>query len=380
MEDHGCRLRPNFLWVFQFLRGFDPIGCLRYCCLVDAARLGAATRAFRGVHLDMLAVNGVIDMDRLCPYPGKFTDAFVTGVLAHVGTSMVTTIKLTGNRNLTDDAFKDIGAKFPALTTFSAKGCQKVSNVGWVCVVVPCPALTSFDVAGCSHMSHVVLGVLGLKCPALRCLNICRCHQISSDGIADMARGCPNLVELNVEQSNIDDDGIIAVTKFCPALTLLRVARCGNLTPQCLERIASTYKTKLKDLSVGVALNWQIQDATMDKIVEHCSMLRKFSLTGSPNVSDDAFRAIAASCNRLTHFGVKGNDNLTEDAIIEIAQTRPTLEVLKIMDCEKILATSWFVGKMTTDYSHINFTIDSHEWLHGEKIAGIPLYSFPRRT
>lgn len=182
---------------------------------------------------------------------------------------------------------------------------SKIQNADVEYVARMCPNLTTLRLNDCD-ITDESLFALSQNCPQLLSLNVAYCSAITNAGVVALSQGCRQLMYLNLSDcEKITDNGVIALAQGCPQLTSLYLQCCENIT-----------------------------DAGVIALAQGCPQLLSFELTTSKHITDASIIAIAQACPKLTNINLAYCRNITTRSVIALAYECSELSVLDIKCCD----------------------------------------------
>jgi F-box/leucine-rich repeat protein 2/20 len=98
----------------------------------------------------------------------------------------------------TDAALRSLAGQCTQLRSFSAPGCEELTDDGIGALITAHPLLEELDVSDCWEMTDAVLYALVENCPQLRRVCVNRCKEITSAGVLALLQGCLHLTGVQV--------------------------------------------------------------------------------------------------------------------------------------------------------------------------------------
>jgi F-box/leucine-rich repeat protein 2/20 len=150
----------------------------------------------------------------------------------------LTSVNVSGCRNLTDEAIKAIAQR--SLRSLDASYCGKLLTDESIKVIASgCPSLESLKVADCKFLTDESLKAVAAGCGGLKTIDVSRCKQLTDESIQALAAGCPKLTSLNLRNcEKLTDEAMRAVATL-NELEELRIYGCRKLTGESIENLAN---------------------------------------------------------------------------------------------------------------------------------------------
>lgn len=163
------------------------------------------------------------------------------------GSTSLTSVNVSGCRELTDEAIKAVASTCP-LQSLNVAYCGKLlTDESIKAVATNCPSLTTLNVADCKLLTDASIKTIATSCSSLTSLDVSRCKALTDDSIKALAVGCPSLTYLNVRNcEKLTDEAIYAVATL-PELHSLRIFGCRKLTADAIKSLAGCAKLTTLD-------------------------------------------------------------------------------------------------------------------------------------
>ncbi|KDP27756.1 hypothetical protein JCGZ_19785 [Jatropha curcas] len=197
-------------------------------------------------------------------------------------------------------------------------------------------------------MENVQMGDAGLiaisvSCPNLQVLQLNRTSDCTDDGLSAVASSCKNLSKLHIDAwsrfggRSIGDDGLLSVANHC---------------------------SKLQEL---VLMGLPISVSSLTVLASNCRTLERLALCNSDSVGDYEMGLIAVKFSALKKLCIK-NCPISEAAIEAIGDGCPNLIKLKVKRCRGISQVS--VQKLRKQRSQVVVSVDTAGSMifHGQRV------------
>jgi hypothetical protein len=228
--------------------------------------------------------------------------------------------ELHASRGLTDADLVALGDDCPQLSNLDLLD-NNVTDAGLLAVALN-RALLKLCLEGCSNLTDEGLEAIARYCPQLQDLDLSACDHLTDATLIALGQHCHNLHELNVSNFNMTDAGPQAIAAGCPLLEVITLAPGDQLTDTALialgQRCHNLRELCITDASVthvGVAI-----------IAKGCSRLEMLNVQRCGNVSP-AVEAVARCCRGLQDFHVP-DAVLSSEAALALAECCPQLMTL----------------------------------------------------
>ncbi|KAK9269583.1 hypothetical protein L1049_001359 [Liquidambar formosana] len=186
------------------------------------------------------------------------------------------------------------------------------------------------------HNARLFIPLLCASSKALQTLIVCR-----SSGNWDrvfesfqQASGISSLSEIQMENVQIGDLGLVAVSASCPNLQVLYLSRVSDCTDEGLSAVANSCR-KLRKLHIDAWTrfgNRTIGDNGVLSVATRCSSLQEVVLMGVP-VSVASLNALASNCPALERMALCNTDSIRDSELAFIAAKFLPLKKLCIKNC-----------------------------------------------
>ncbi|XP_029849793.2 dynein regulatory complex subunit 6 [Ixodes scapularis] len=292
-----------------------------------------------------------------------FCSVFLSGTLPEIdknksrlstALACVKTLNLSGNRSLSDAAFRQMVSIVGSLDTLELSKCsvsfQKVVERRFYARdTTPSPLVLTFQsIIRTLRANKVRLKAIRLSrtdvdntslkelvtaySQTLSKLDISNCAQLGFQGILSICQKVPGLTCLNLDQNmEMGDHCLAAICSNLPMLQELRLSRWTKLTDGAARQLAHLRKLRCLDLSF-------CPNVSPDALVQAlCSdsrpTMRELNLSCC-RVSDSLMTALADTMAHLTALDVSSS-GLTDEGARAIHRLR-RLRVLNMSSCDKI--------------------------------------------
>jgi hypothetical protein len=111
--------------------------------------------------------------------------------------------------------------------------------------------------------------------------------------------------------SNLNDDGLLGLSRYCIHLQSLDVSSCNNISNRSMIEIGRNC-IHLQSLNIRGCYN--ISDITMIEIGRNCIQLQSLNICELVNITDTGMIEISRNCIHLKSLGIRGCTNITDAA------------------------------------------------------------------
>ncbi|XP_068638308.1 F-box protein SKIP2-like [Aristolochia californica] len=244
-----------------------------------------------------------------------------------------------------DNALSHLARGLPSLSKLKLKGCVDLSDEGLSTFSLLCPSLSKLSCASCSFAAKGVNSIL-TNCPRLQDLTLKRLRKLDAhniplgqsppqeDGIKQSIWSEASIFAPCLERLCLKD--LHNARHFAPllraakALKTLIVCRSSGSWDPVLENLS----TSLTDIQVE---NVQLSDNGLVAISSACHGLEVLYISRVSDCSDAGFSALAASCRKLRKIHIDawskfGNLNFVGDnGVMSMSAKCPNLQEVVLM-------------------------------------------------
>ncbi|KAJ1264461.1 hypothetical protein BS78_08G002500 [Paspalum vaginatum] len=217
------------------------------------------------------------------------------------------TLKLEGCK-LMPDGLKAIGTSCASIRELSLSKCSGVTDMKLYFAVSRLKNLLKLDITCCRNITDVLLAAITSSCTSLVSLRMEACSRVSSGALQLIGKHCSQLEELDLTDSDLDDEG------------LKSLASCS----------------KLSSLKIGICL--RISDAGLTHIGKSCPKLQGIDLYRCGGISDDGIIQIGQGCPMLESINLSYCTEITNRSLISLSKCAK-LNTLEIRGCPRVSST-----------------------------------------
>ncbi|KAK7291801.1 hypothetical protein RIF29_07236 [Crotalaria pallida] len=198
------------------------------------------------------------------------------------------------------------------------------------------PRLISLSLSGACRLSDKGLRVLVSSAPVLRSVNLCQCSLLTSACLNILAESLGSfLKELYLDDcQNIDAAMIVPALKELAHLEVLSLAGVQSVSDEFIKNYIVPCGHSMKELVLKDCIN--LTDASMKVIAEHCPMLRVLDLMNLSKLTDISIRYLADSCLSLNTLRLCRNPFSDEAIAAFINITGESLTELSLNNIRKV--------------------------------------------
>lgn len=183
-----------------------------------------------------------------------------------------------------------------------------------------------------------------LGCRQLERLTLTGCSQLSDRSVVPMISQNCGLQSVDITNIEMLTNAVIeTIASNCHQIQGLYVANCSKVTDGSLSRLAHSCP-----LLKRVKLNgcFEVTDTAVADLIRNCRMLVELDLAGCPNTTNTVARLAMLQLPHLREFRLSGSSNLSDEAFLGLANAG-TLDKLRIIDLTScVLITDSTVGNI----------------------------------
>lgn len=255
---------------------------------------------------------------------------FVANGLKAIGTSCVSLreLSLSKSSGVTDTELSFVVSRLKNLLKLDITCCRSITDVSLAAITSSCTSLISLRMESCSHVSSGALQLIGKHCSHLeeldltdsdlddeglkalaRCselssLKIGICLKISDEGLSHIGRSCPKLREIDLYRcGGLSDDGIIQIAQGCPMLESINLSYCTEITDRSLISLSK------------------------------CAKLNTLEIRSCPSVSSIGLSEIAMGCRLLSKLDIKKCFGINDVGMLYLSQFAHCLRQINLSYC-----------------------------------------------
>uniref|UniRef100_J3NAR5 F-box/LRR-repeat protein 15-like leucin rich repeat domain-containing protein n=1 Tax=Oryza brachyantha TaxID=4533 RepID=J3NAR5_ORYBR len=240
------------------------------------------------------------------------------------------TLKLDGCQFMAD-GLKLIGKSCISLRELSLSKCSGVTDTDLSFVVSRLKNLLKLDVTCCRKITDVSLAAITTSCPSLISLRMESCSLLCSEGLQLIGKRCTHLEELDLTDTDLDDEGLKALSR-CSKLSSLKIGICLRITDEGLSHISKSCPD-LRD--IDLYRSGAISDEGVTCMAQGCPMLESINLSYCTKITDCSLRSLS-KCIKLNTLEIRGCPMVSSAGLAEIATGCRLLSKLDIKKCFKI--------------------------------------------
>uniref|UniRef100_A0ACD5YHR8 Uncharacterized protein n=1 Tax=Avena sativa TaxID=4498 RepID=A0ACD5YHR8_AVESA len=261
------------------------------------------------------------------------------------------TLKLEGCKFMADGV-KYIGISCVALRELSLSKCSGVTDTDLSCAVSRLKNLLKLDITCNRNITDVSLAAIASSCPSLISLKMESCSHVSSEGLRMIGKCCRHLEELDITDSDLDDEGLKALSG-CSKLSSLKIGICTRISDEGLIHIGKSCP-ELRD--IDLYRSGAISDEGVIQIAQGCPMLESINLSYCTEITDLSLAALS-KCAKLNTLEIRGCLSVSSAGLSEIATGCRLLAKLDIKKCFAINDVGMlFLSQFSHSLRQINFS------------------------
>ncbi|KAK1629403.1 hypothetical protein QYE76_003718 [Lolium multiflorum] len=237
------------------------------------------------------------------------------------------TLKLEGCKFMTD-GLKYIGISCASLRELSLSKCSGLTDTDLSFVVSRLKSLLKLDITCNRNITDASLAAITSSCPSLISLKMESCSHVSSEGLRMIGKRCSQLEELDITDSDLDDEGLKALSG-CSKLSSLKIGICMKISDEGLMHIGKSCP-ELRD--IDLYRSGAISDEGVTQIAQGCPMLESINLSYCTEITDLSLAALS-KCAKLNTLEIRGCPSVSSVGLSEIATGCRLLAKLDIKKC-----------------------------------------------
>ncbi|PSS32724.1 F-box/LRR-repeat protein [Actinidia chinensis var. chinensis] len=268
--------------------------------------------------------------------------------------STLQSIKLDGCL-VTCPGLKAIGNWCISLREISLSKCLGVTDDGLSSLVTKHKDLRKLDITCCRKITHVSIAHITNSCTCLMSLRMESCSLVPKEAFVLIGQRCHFLEELDLTDNEIDDEGLKSISR-CSKLSSLKLGICLNITDEGLTHIGMCC-SKLAELdlyrSAGIA------DPSILSIAHGCPALEMINIAYCKDITDSSFISLS-KCSKLNTLESRGCPLVTSLGLAAIAVGCKQLNRLDIKKCYNINDTGMIpLAHFSQNLRQINLSFTS---------------------
>ncbi|XP_015571905.2 F-box protein SKIP2-like [Ricinus communis] len=234
------------------------------------------------------------------------------------------------------------------------------------------------------HNARIFIPLLSASAQALKTLIVCRSSGNWDKVFQSLQGKISSISEIQIENVQMGDAGLIAISSTCPQLQVLQLSRTTDCTDDGLSAIATSCRSSLRKLHVDawsrfggrtigddgvltvaaqclrlqelVLMGVPISGSSLTVLASNCRTLERLALCNTESVGDSEMGIIAAKFNALKKLCIK-NCPISQSGIEAIGGGCPNLVKLKVKRCRGISEAS--VRKLRMQRTSVVVSVDT---------------------
>jgi len=165
--------------------------------------------------------------------------------------------------------------------------------------------LRHLDLSNCQRVTNGGLSIIGQNFPNLQRLILNGCTQINDGGIQILSynmggsSNCPYMQILGLSETQITDQALRYIARFCPDLHTLDLSHCKQITDVGVIYIAEAYRENLRNVHLEGC--HQTTDASLPAIAQNCPNLKEIHWRDT-QISPAAIQSLIARFPHVCSF------------------------------------------------------------------------------
>ncbi|CAM0152185.1 unnamed protein product [Urochloa decumbens] len=265
-----------------------------------------------------------LDLSYCCPQVTPFMVRSLQKI------SKLRTLKLEGCKFMAD-ALKAVGSSCVSIRELSLSKCSGVTDTELSFAVLKLKDLQKLDITCCRNITDVSVAAITGSCTSLISLRMESCNHVSSGALQLIGKHCSRLEELDLTDSDLDDEGLKAVAG-CSNLSSLKIGICLRISDEGLAHIGKSCP-KLRDIDLYRCGG--ISDDGVVQIAQGCPVLESINLSYCTEITDRSLMSLS-KCAKLNTLEIRGCPRVSSAGLSEIAMGCRLLSKLDIKKCFEI--------------------------------------------
>jgi hypothetical protein len=142
------------------------------------------------------------------------------------GCHLLEDLNLSNKEWIIDDTLKSIGANCSGSHSIRIDDCISITDSG-VCALSACQSLHLIGLDSCRTTDQSLLALAAVR--GLPIVMVNHCLALTDIGVCALARGC-DLTHLEMQHNtNITDESLSAIAKYCPYISYVNVRYCPKI-------------------------------------------------------------------------------------------------------------------------------------------------------
>lgn len=215
-------------------------------------------------------------------------------------------------------------------------------------IVENCRNIKTLNLGMLKHItSGTIDSVVGSLAPVLEELHLNSCPNIQDKDLAKLA-DCKALRRLYLDMcSKITDVGVTSVVEGCQLEVL---SLCANRVSDASLKEIATHCPELRQLELSFC--YLVSTNGVLQVANSCRKITHMNLCLVDMIADKAIETLAENCN-LKELNLRGCTHITDRSLEALAQHCRELEVLHLLGCDKVSASTVAVKQMKMNKAKI---------------------------
>ncbi|ONM20096.1 F-box/LRR-repeat protein 3 [Zea mays] len=237
------------------------------------------------------------------------------------------TLKLEGSKFMAD-GLKAIGTSCASLRELSLSKSSGVTDTELSFAVSRLKNLLKLDITCCRNITDVSLAAITSSCSSLISMRMESCSRVSSGALQLIGKHCSRLEELDLTDSDLDDEGLKALAR-CSELSSLKIGICLKISDEGLTHIGRSCP-KLREIDLYRCGG--LSDDGIIQIAQSCPMLESINLSYCTEITDRSLISLS-KCSKLNTLEIRGCPRVSSIGLSETAMGCRLLSKLDIKKC-----------------------------------------------
>jgi F-box/leucine-rich repeat protein 2/20 len=219
------------------------------------------------------------------------------------------------------------------ITFLDLAECREITNEALISITRSTTNLESLNLDSCLNFNDYGAMQLATNCPKLKSLNLARCN-IQDQGVIVISKGLTKLEYLNLSANfALTDKAVLAIAKNLTNLKHLNLSFCSKIKDEAIIKLVETIPT-LQYLNLEGCIN--ITNRALSDIAKHCRELETLILARCSAITDSGVVALATGVPTLVTLDLSNLNRLTDKGVIALAKYLPSIENIWLQNCEKV--------------------------------------------
>lgn len=242
---------------------------------------------------------------------------------------LIKTLSLSYCSLISDAGILYLAEKSKNIKELSLAHCYDISSHALCALTKACNQITVISLEWCFNVDDDLLDSLRKNCKNLQVLGIEHCSRVTDYGISRLVSSAKNLCFLSADSCDLlGSNTLRSIATSLHNIQDLYVNNCDRVNDEALELLV-THCTRLN--SIGIE-ECNISDRAVLAITKHCRDLKVLGLNGNPKVTNTSVILLAINLSAIERLYIS-NTKITNQAVIAIATYSKCLISLSLVGC-----------------------------------------------